>query len=297
LGSSFLIGLLYWVGENENLTYIGVFDGYDGNTAAHLCSRQLHLALLKSLVDSANFDIKFTQEMYEFDEINHLEVFDEKLLVDDKIKESNDKENVSNDAAAFTRVFRSSFKHAYSQMDILLARGKGETSKVRWSGATTFSCVIEKRNNGIDDNAETWLHLANCGDVEAIVVYDNTIKGSINNNNILSKKGGRKNYRLLTCLHTIRDCVKDRCVLEDRGCKLLETSTGERKINGLYSITRGLGFHGDKSTKKFISSSPFTRSFKLESNHICLIIATKGLWSALNYEQVSEIVLQVFIHF
>lgn len=74
---------------------------------------------------------------------------------------------------------------------------------------------------------------------------------------------------------------------------MLETSSGQKRIGGLYSITRGLGFHGDKDVKHFIMSKPSVGTFKLETNYMFIIIATKGLWSVLNYDQVSELVLQV----
>jgi hypothetical protein len=65
------------------------------------------------------------------------------------------------------------------------------------------------------------------------------------------------------------------------------------KIEGLYSITRGLGFHGDPNVKKYINCSPSIKSYKVESNEICIIIASKGLWKALSYDKVAQLVLQV----
>lgn len=59
----------------------------------------------------------------------------------------------------------------------------------------------------------------------------------------------------------------------------------------MYSITRGLGFHGDKEVKKYISPKPSVNTFKIERKYVALVIATKGLWSALNYDQVAELVL------
>lgn len=78
-----------------------------------------------------------------------------------------------------------------------------------------------------------------------------------------------------------------------KGCHCIETSPGIKKIEGLYPITRGIGFHGDKHVKKFITPSPTVKSFKIEPNYVCLIIATKGLWSVLNYEKVAYLVQQV----
>ena len=68
---------------------------------------------------------------------------------------------------------------------------------------------------------------------------------------------------------------------------------GKLKIEGLYSITRALGFHGDPNVKRYILASPSLKSYKVEANEICLIIATKGLWKALSYDKVAQLVLQV----
>jgi hypothetical protein len=126
-------------------------------------------------------DINFVKELFEFDEINNLEK-NEKYQDQDNFKEmrensekkenhqnninidnsdkSNDKiPKQQNEDILIDKHYRDAFKHAYNQMDILLARGKGETSKVRWSGATSCSCIIEKRGD------DTWAHIANCGKI------------------------------------------------------------------------------------------------------------------------------------
>ena len=43
-------------------------------------------------------------------------------------------------------------------MDKLLLRGRNEKSKIRWSGATSVTCIIENI-----DNKKSWIHIANCG--------------------------------------------------------------------------------------------------------------------------------------
>jgi hypothetical protein len=112
----------------------------------------------------------------------------------------------------YSEAFRNSFKQSYKQMDRLLARGKEETSIKRWSGATACTCVIERRKSekeAATDAHDTWIHLANSGDVEAILVID------MNKSN--NKKLNKKSYRLLTKLHTLEDCVKDRATVEKNG--------------------------------------------------------------------------------
>lgn len=136
---------------------MGVFDGYDGDIASRQCSSQLHLAILDTLSKSRGETcdwIKFNKEAYEYDEINHLEKFaDERTESEEKIKTDGIEETME-------KTYQRSFKTAFDLMDRLLARGKGETSRVRWSGATAFSCVIERREDG-----QGWIHFANCGKV------------------------------------------------------------------------------------------------------------------------------------
>jgi len=102
--------------------------------------------------------------------------------------------NLNNEEKSMTKQFSDSFRYAYRQMDKLLARGKYETSKKRWSGTTAFTCLLESKR----EKNENWIHVANCGDVEAIAIINN------------SGKKSRKNYKLLTRLHTLSECVRDR---------------------------------------------------------------------------------------
>lgn len=122
------------------------------------------------------------------------------------------------------------------------------------------------------------------GDVEAIVVVDNTA----------NKARIKRNYRVLSHLHTLDGNVKELDRVERKGCNLINTLNGKKKIAGLFDITRCLGLYGHKEVKSYVSAVPSVKSYKIESNFICLIIASKGLWDVLNYSQVSELVLQVF---
>lgn len=117
------------------------------------------------------------------------------------------------------------------------------------------------------------------GDVEAIVVLN-------------EETSKQKNYKVLTRLHTLNTYPKDRERIEKNNGKIVDQS-GVKRLEGLYSITRGFGFHGDKNVKKFISATPSIKSYKIESNYACLIVATKGLWNTLNYKTVSDLVIEV----
>lgn len=210
---------------------MGVFDGYDGDVASMRCADQLHLAMLnyfelnKSELPQGGQLVNFNKERFNFDEINNLEKFDTTSQT------SNDRKTTKSGKSSLSKrtrssksyygsiaeievsqcefteeevklndSYRDSFKHAYKQMDKLLLRGRDETSRKRWSGATACTCLIENR-----DNNDTWIHVANCGDVEAIVVFDASKA---------KKTATKKNYHVLTRLHTLEDCVKDRANLE-----------------------------------------------------------------------------------
>ena len=199
---------------------------------------------------SKESDIKFEAQQFVYDEINNLEKFETEkndLNLTTKIDRSLSKVSfreeqvpkshnnlydldltsqshheltkdftISNESFSEAekrniKLFKNGFKYAYSQMDKMLSRGRDETSQLRWSGATACTCVIENKINeaGL---SEGWIHIANCGDVEAIVIIDNS----------KSKLKQKKNFRLLTTLHTINENVKDRGKLE---------TTGEHKNN------------------------------------------------------------------
>ncbi len=135
-------------GENKNLTYIGTFDGYDGDVASHKCSLQLHMALLHHL-SQKNVNVEFLRDKFIYDEVNFLNKYDEN---------EEKKEPIFADGKfSVTEKFQSSFSYAYKQMDKLLARGRDETSQKRWSGATSCACIIENRDG------EGWIHMSNCG--------------------------------------------------------------------------------------------------------------------------------------
>lgn len=161
------------------MTYIGTFDGYDGENSSLKCCSQLHLGLLEALESIDSSKIQFIKEKYQFDEINNLEKFDYsnqdqdendvKILADNNhIKRKFSLKNFIDDEYSldnsFTKLennliqsYRNAFKYSFQEMDKLLARGQDETSKTRWSGSTACCCIIEK----IDSSA--WIHIANCG--------------------------------------------------------------------------------------------------------------------------------------
>jgi serine/threonine protein phosphatase PrpC len=64
-------------------------------------------------------------------------------------------------------------------------------------------------------------------------------------------------------------------------------------IAGVIEITRGFGNHGDKDIKKCVISSPYSWTYDIDPTLECIILATEGLWQALRYDIVVDIVTQV----
>jgi hypothetical protein len=199
--------VLFIQGENENLTYVGVFDGYDGHVSSQKCIDQFHLALVNYFANiNLNHSVQFIKENYKYDEINNLDRFDRSMMqgsdVFDPAKslvsidggranakspkssmrsrsghssrqeyhelaglEGFHHQDLSEEEMRLLNLYRESFRYAYKQMDKLLSRGRDETSKKRWSGATACTCVVENRPSESGDKADTesWIHLANCG--------------------------------------------------------------------------------------------------------------------------------------
>ena len=144
-------------GENENFTYFATFDGYDGEVASRRAASQLHLAALFSL-SKLNNEIQFLKEKYVYDEINYLEKYSNSEEPDFRNEILSDEENLTDEEFNQKKIHHS-FSYAYRQLDKLLSRGKDETSKVRWSGITACTCIIEHRPN----TNEGWIHISNCG--------------------------------------------------------------------------------------------------------------------------------------
>ena len=147
-------------GENKNFTYCATFDGYDGDVASNRCIQQLHLAILYNLTkQKLNTGLEFIRDKFVYDEINYLEKYSNSEDYS-KIEDTWEEKNVASSRDEINQIdFNESFIKAYHQMDKLLARGRGETSKLRWSGCTGCTCIIE--NN--PENDDGWIHIANCG--------------------------------------------------------------------------------------------------------------------------------------
>ena len=112
--------------------FFGLFDGYNGVTAAEKCSKNFYKFLIEELFAETN------QTELDFNEMSEEELTEREIFVKECMK------------AAFYR------------MDSFLLIGESESSKVRWSGTSATICYIENET----------LYVANSGNVRALFVKE-----------------------------------------------------------------------------------------------------------------------------
>ncbi|XP_076451912.1 protein phosphatase 2C-like domain-containing protein 1 [Babylonia areolata] len=191
------------------------------------------------------------------------------------------------------------FDKSYHLLDILLSYGKDEWSKVRWSGCSALSMVIESteaesreqtqgegsshRQKGGKDNKDTarladppvekgYIHLANAGDTRALLVR------------------GNRTYRISKD-HTPSSSKERERVVRDGGS--LTTSEMDCRVNGVLATTRGLGNHGDPGLKKCVLVDPHTCSVQIDQYAQFIVMATVGVWEVLSDQEVGSLLMRM----
>ncbi|KAL8617478.1 hypothetical protein ACOMHN_048116 [Nucella lapillus] len=196
------------------------------------------------------------------------------------------------------------FEKSYLLLDILLSYGKDEWSRVRWSGCSALSLVIDSTGgdkggeqpqgtsqhlgDGEKDNKDTsrrdtsrtaeppkemgYLHLANAGDTRALLVR------------------GNRAYRISKD-HTPNNPKERERVVRDGGT--LNTSEVDCRVNGILATTRGLGNHGDPILKKCVPVEPHTYSLQIDQYAQFVVMATSGVWEVLSDQEVGSLLMRM----
>ncbi|CAH2282758.1 phosphatase 2C-like domain-containing 1 [Pelobates cultripes] len=164
-------------GKRENTTFLGLFDGYNGTSAALNVSLELPVLFLSHVKDVDPSYI-LTEE-----ENNFIDSFD--MVFKDRYKETEDNfssavQSKMTQGIKF-ELIHASYAKAFWRMDRILKLGRKENSFSRWSGCTAVTCLIdgltnikegqEKNDTGhpSDDTTHAlkcklgMLHLANLG--------------------------------------------------------------------------------------------------------------------------------------
>ncbi|KYO26905.1 protein phosphatase 2C-like domain-containing protein 1 [Alligator mississippiensis] len=253
--------------------------------------------LIRRLLKSSEYNEREKQKIdYSFE---LLKVIKENYREQEKI--FFDKTQIGNTASTNTYEWiHKAYAKAFWRMDRLLQLGRNEVSKVRWSGCTAVTCLLERVSNGkpgcikkqdkakLPQNSNSnysmdssisgggILHVANTGNVHAV----------------LCKHG--KGY-CLTKEHSTSNLTERTRILQNGG----NISTNEPKglVEGLIRATRGLGHHGDPKLKKSVIPVPHTTSIPVDESCQFLILASNGLWEVLDKSEVVKLTLTMFTYY
>nr|XP_033788754.1 protein phosphatase 2C-like domain-containing protein 1 [Geotrypetes seraphini] len=272
-------------GKKLNSCFFGLFDGFHGSLAGALASMELPTLILEqfSKIDSSYLLTKKDKQRVVYFE----PVFKNNYWEPEEHKEDSKKSELEQVKTAHANAFR--------RMDRLLKMGINEVSKVRWSGCTAVTCIIdgnsqrdeknaiERQDTELSESAEAQtkdslgiMHVANVGNMHAVLCKDG------------------KSY-CLTKEHSTSN-KKERNRIRQAGGSV---STNERwgLVEGTTKVTRALGCHGDPKLKKSVIPIPSTISVPIEQSGQFLILASGGLWEVLNRNEVVSIVIELFSSF
>ena len=142
------------------------------------------------------------------------------------------------------------FQQAFQNMDRVLLYGANETSRNRWSGCSATTCLL----------MGDMLHVANVGNVEAILIKDDD------------------SFQILTEDHTPAN-KKEKHRIKANGDIRKWSKT--MWVNGVVVTTRGLGNHGDPVLKLSMLNIPAICCTPVVNSHI-ILIASHGFWQVFD---------------
>ncbi|KAK0067252.1 protein phosphatase 2C-like domain-containing protein 1 [Biomphalaria pfeifferi] len=290
-------------GEDIDKCYVAVFDGYHGSNAAIKCSKHLHEFLLKEIqkFDSKivstvarNFaEFEYPQEDYELQRPDTRNSVTRNLYQESKVLVQNILDTCCNEYDSqmettmtksdekkkkktdlYSDCMKKAFKKAYLSMDDQLSYGIDELSRIRWSGTSAVTCLIQQSSNQelSDSQIQGHIHLANVGQAKALLVKDNKFVCITKNHSPESPSERNRIYR--------------------QGGSITKLDKGSL-VNGILSVTRGLGNFGDKLLKDCVIAEPYFRSVSIDQNTQYLVLASSGVWQSLKNEEVASLLTRM----
>ncbi|KFV53056.1 Protein phosphatase 2C-like domain-containing protein 1, partial [Gavia stellata] len=283
-------------GNRSDTCFLGLVDGSHGVTAAETVAAELPLLFLDQL---AQTDSSYKKSK---DEEQILDSFAPVITADyresEKIfssKPGNDETNKTNTYEWIHKAYAKSFW----RMDRLLRLGRNEVSKVRWSGCSAVTCLVERIPSKESDGTEKeerkhsentthsplartakgvagLLHIANIGNVHAVLCKNGK-------SHCLSKE------------HSTSNVSERKRILQNGGN--ISSNEPDGLVEGYLRTTRALGHHGDPVLKRFVIPVPHTISVLIDDTCQFLILASNGLWEVLDYNEVLALTLTIFTHY
>ncbi|OCT74152.1 hypothetical protein XELAEV_18033110mg [Xenopus laevis] len=266
-------------GSRSNTCLVGVFDGCHGQSAACTMALEFPVLLLGQLLNS-DPSYKITEKERHFLDSFDI-VFKEHYKDAEHFFSSALYEKASGEMDI--KQIHISYVKAFWRMDRILQLGRKETSKARWSGCSSVTCLIDGGYADAKPSQEevqllerthkykrrlAVLHIANIGNKKAV----------------LCRNG--KPY-CLTKIHNSCSSHEPTHVKENGGSYITNAD------QGLESVCRGLGYHGDPKLKKSIIPAPCTLSVPINPNCEFLVLGSSGLWDVLSDREVVSIAMNV----
>ncbi|NWX49059.1 PP2D1 protein, partial [Steatornis caripensis] len=283
-------------GSRSDTCFLGLVDGFHGVTAAETVAAELPLLFLDQL---AQTDCSYKKSK---DEHQILDSFATVIKADYREKEKIFSDKPSNDKTNKTNTYEwihKAYAKSFWRMDRLLRLGRNEVSKVRWSGCSAVTCLVERISSKETDSTEEeerkhsenttrtpvartakgvagLLHVANIGNAHAV----------------LCKNG--KSY-CLSKEHSTSNVSERKRVLQSGGS--ISTNEPDGLVEGYLRTTRGLGHHGDPVLKRSVIPVPHTITVPIDDTCQFLILASNGLWEVLDFNEVLALTLTTFTHY
>ncbi|XP_009464817.1 PREDICTED: protein phosphatase 2C-like domain-containing protein 1 [Nipponia nippon] len=283
-------------GNRSDTCFLGLVDGSHGVTAAETVAAELPLLFLDQLaqMDSSYKKSKDEQQILDsFATVINADYREKEKIFSDK--PGNDKTNKTNTYEWIHKAYAKSFW----RMDRLLRLGRNEVSKVRWSGCSAVTCLVERIPSEETDGTEEedrkhsennthsplaraakgvagLLHIANIGNAHAVLCKNGK-------SHCLSKE------------HSTSNVSERERILQNGGN--ISTNEPDGLVEGYLRTTRGLGHHGDPVLKRSVIPVPHTISVPIDDTCQFLILASNGLWEVLDYNEVLGLTLTTFSHY
>ncbi|KFP15770.1 Protein phosphatase 2C-like domain-containing protein 1, partial [Egretta garzetta] len=283
-------------GNRSDTCFLGLVDGSHGASAAETVAAELPLLFLDQL---AQTDSSYKKSK---DEQQILDSFATVIKADYREKEKIFSDKPGNDETNKTNTYEwihKAYAKSFWRMDRLLRLGRNEVSKVRWSGCSAVTCLVERipgEETGCTEEEERnhsentthsllartakgvagLLHVANIGNAHAVLCKNGK-------SHCLSKE------------HSTSNVSERKRILQNGG--KISTNEPDGLVEGYLRTTRGLGHHGDPVLKRSVIPVPHTISVPIDNTCQFLILASNGLWEVLDYNEVLALTLTTFTHY
>ncbi|XP_048210731.1 protein phosphatase 2C-like domain-containing protein 1 [Perognathus longimembris pacificus] len=278
-------------GNKPNVCFFGLFDGHHGVYSADLASKELPILILHQL-SKIDASYQMSLEQQKFIHSFHTVFREEYITLEERFSSSHSMRRT--EKHAYENIHKA-FAKAFWRMDRLLRLGRNEVSHVRWSGCSALICLLEgtiknspasksrKRSKSPEASSilppvtpniiSGVLHVANIGNVQAVLCRNG--KGFC-----------------VTKEHTTQNINERTRVLESGA--IISPDEPYGLLEGQVKTTRGFGFHGNLHLKKFLIPAPQTISVPIDDLCQFLVLATNGLWEALDKKEVTSLIITLF---